>query len=270
MSDICRNFLEHKSYVKVLARPKSLGCAVIFLYIIWSFMACNHRKGDVLTSDIDSLEYTSLTTGVETLISDSGITKYKLNAAKWYVFDKPEDKWYFPEGLYVEQFDTLFNIQASIKADTAYYYRERQLWELKGNVEVLNREGQRFFGHSLFWDESLQEVYSHEYIMIERSSGQLIESDFGFKSNQSMTRYELYSSHGHFDVEDQPMVVNDSTAMANDSTSVKPTSGNSADNLDAVSSNNEDESRLNSPKKKVIRKVERKKYLAPDSLIKKK
>lgn len=223
-----------------------------------------------MTSDIDSLSYTSLTTGVETLISDSGVTKYKLNAAKWYVFEEPEDKWYFPEGLYVEQFDTLFNTQASIKADTAYYHRDRQLWELKGDVEVLNREGQRFFGQSLFWDERLQEVYSHEHIMIERSSGQLIESDFGFKSNQSMTRYELYSSHGHFDVEDSPMMVSDSTTVANDSTLTKQVSVSNTDSLDTVTSPKKGEAKLVPQKKKLRRNAEKGKTLVPDSLMTKK
>lgn len=78
--------------------------------------------------------------------------------------------------LYVEQFDTLFAIEASIKADTAYYHQDRKLWELIGNVEVLNREGSssleiRYIG------TSAGEVYSHEKTLIVPEDGQLIESE---------------------------------------------------------------------------------------------
>ncbi|MDO5035518.1 MAG: LPS export ABC transporter periplasmic protein LptC [Porphyromonas sp.] len=178
------------------------GYAIILCYLIVSLSACGKQKGDAIKSNIDSLSYTSLTTGIETLISDSGITRYKVIAEKWYTYEKPENLWSFPEGIYLEQFDTLYTIEASIEADTAYYYQDKKIWELRGNVFVLNREGQKFSGESLFWDEGKAEVYSHDPIQIERTSGELLRSQYGFKSNQSMTQYELYSSSGHIDVED--------------------------------------------------------------------
>lgn len=179
--------------------------SLLLWYLLFSFSSCRTRKSDTLQSDLDSIPYTSLTRHVQTLISDSGITRYKLEAPIWYTYDQPESYWLFPEGLYVEQFDTLFHIQASIKADSAIYFQSRKLWELRGNVRVLNREGQRFYSESLYWDEAEATVYSHDYIKIIRGMGQLIESKFGFRSNQDMTRYELYSSHGHVDVRDQQM-----------------------------------------------------------------
>lgn len=206
--------IDRKGHPKqlMLAQPIFWACAGIFLYVFLSLSACKKREGDAVVSSIDSLSYTSVTKSVETLISDSGITKYKLTAPIWYTYDQPQKHWYFPEGLYVEQFDTLFMIQASIKADTAYYHQDRKLWELIGNVEVLNREGQRYFGNSLYWDENAAEVYSHEKSLIVPADGQLIESEYGFRSNQSMTRYVLYSSHGHMDFEDKPMESPDSIA----------------------------------------------------------
>ena len=67
----------------------------------------------------------------------------------------------FPRGIYVEKFDTLFQTEASIKADTAYYYDKKGLWELIGNVEVESLQGEAFWdfpivlgpeaGEGLFW-----------------------------------------------------------------------------------------------------------------------
>ena len=201
---------------RILAQPSIWVCAGILFYITLSLSACKSKKGDTLIKEVDSLPYTMVTRDVSSLISDSGVTKYKLESPVWYTYSEPEAKWYFPKGLYVEQFDTLFTIKASIKADTAFYYQDKKLWELIGNVEVLSREGQRYYGHSLYWDEEKAEVYSHEHTTIVPSTGQLIESKYGFKSNQNMTRYELYSSSGHVDVEDKPLTPADSITMATD------------------------------------------------------
>ena len=54
------------------------------------------------------------------LISDSGITRYRLEAKIWDIYSNEGDAyWYFPEGIHVEQFDSLFRVTGSIVADTA-------------------------------------------------------------------------------------------------------------------------------------------------------
>ena len=62
------------------------------------------------------------TRGVTTLISDSGVTRYRVNTEEWLIFDKKKPSyWAFEKGIYLEQFDSLFHVDASIKADTANY-----------------------------------------------------------------------------------------------------------------------------------------------------
>ena len=56
------------------------------------------------------------TRGVTTLISDSGVTRYRVNTEEWLIFDKKKPSyWAFEKGIYLEQFDSLFHIDASIK-----------------------------------------------------------------------------------------------------------------------------------------------------------
>ena len=170
--------------------------------------ACEKKTSDIASSDLDTVLFTTFTTDVHTLISDSGITRYNLRAKYWYTYDQPEKKWAFPEGIYLEQFDENFTIEASVEADTAYYYQDKRLWELKNNVRVMNRNGQHFFAKTLYWAEAKAEVYSPDPVTIERSGGEYLYAKFGFKSNQTMTKYELYSSSGHMDVKEGPVVTN--------------------------------------------------------------
>ena len=69
----------------------------------------------------------------------------------------------------MEKFDSLFHIDASIKADTAYYYEKKKLWELRSNVHIRNLQGDKFDTQLLFWDEAKEQIYSDKPIRIEQA-----------------------------------------------------------------------------------------------------
>ena len=111
----------------------------------------------------------------------------------------------------MEKFDSLFHIDASIKADTAYYY-EKKLWELRSNVHIRNLQGDKFDTQLLFWDEAKEQIYSDKPIRIEQADKSIINGQYGFKSNQQLTEYEIYNSGGEFIVKDTTSA--DSTKVA--------------------------------------------------------
>ena len=79
----------------------------------------------------------------------------------------------FEKGVYLEKFDSLFHIDASIKADTAYYYEKKKLWELRSNVHIRSQRGDKFDTDLLFWDEKQERVYSDKFIRIEQEDKSL-------------------------------------------------------------------------------------------------
>ena len=138
---------------------------------------------------------------VTTLISDSGITRYKIVTEEWLIYDKKNPPyWAFEKGVYLEKFDTLFRIDASIKADTAYYHEKKKLWELKGHVQILSQRGDKFQTDLLFCDEKKEKVYSDKFIQIEQEDK--VIKGYGFESNQDLTEYEIKNTTGIFTVED--------------------------------------------------------------------
>ncbi len=166
------------------------------------FPACSGKDKNMAEAitERDSLP-TMRTLGVETLISDSGITRYKIIAEEWEIYDKKDPPyWSFEKGVYLEKFDTLFRIDASIKADTAYYFEKKKLWELRSNVHIRSLQGDKFDTELLFWDEKAQKIYSDKYIRIEQEDK--IITGYGFESNQQLTEYQIYNNTGIFTVED--------------------------------------------------------------------
>ena len=100
----------------------------------------------------------------------------------------------------MEKFDTLFHIDANIKADTAYYYEPKKLWELRGNVHIRNQQGDKFDTQLLFWNQEQEKIYSDKFIRIEQPD-QII-TGYGFVSNQQLTEFQILNNTGEFIVED--------------------------------------------------------------------
>ena len=189
---------KNQTYLKTLNITAAFLAAVMFVL----FPACS-GKDKKLTEAIsknDTLP-SMKSLGVTTLISDSGITRYKIVTEEWLIYDKKNPPyWAFEKGVYLEKFDTLFRIDASIKADTAYYHEKKKLWELKGHVQILSQRGDKFQTDLLFWDEKKEKVYSDKFIQIEQEDK--VIKGYGFDSNQDLTEYEIKNTTGVFTVED--------------------------------------------------------------------
>lgn len=139
--------------------------------------------------------------GVSTLISDSGVIRYKMVTEQWDIYTETNpSKWVFNKGLYIEKFDEELHADASIQADTAYYYDKIRLWELRGRVFVRNQEGSTFRTEELFWDQGKREIYSHKYMKIITPERALEGTEF--RSNEMMTVYSVSNSAGHFPLQD--------------------------------------------------------------------
>lgn len=140
---------------------------------------------------------TMLTRDVETLISDSGVTRYRIVTPIWYVFDEADEPyWRFPEGLNLYKFDDFFRNEATVRADSAIYLKNKQLWRLDGNVSISNVMNEKFLTQQLFWDQRGKKLYSDSFIHIERTDRVL--EGYGFESNEQMTRYSIKKVSGIF------------------------------------------------------------------------
>ena len=142
-----------------------------------------------------------VTRDVSTYISDSGVVRYKIIAKEWKVFDRLDPSmWTFEKGVYLEKFNNDFSIEATIIADTAYYYDKKELWELRSNVHIENEQNEKFDTNLLFWDQKTEKVYSDQYIRIQQEKK--IITGTGFESNQQFTNYTIKKTQGIFPFEE--------------------------------------------------------------------
>lgn len=144
-----------------------------------------------------------VTDSVTTLISDSGRIRYRILTPLWKVYDKAyEPYWQFPKRVHLERFDDSLRVESVIECDTAKYFTRRKLWELKGNVLIINLNGETFETSLLYWDQRTARIYTDSFIRIEQREA-ILSSGMGFESNQSMTQYTIFEPYGPIYLDDE-------------------------------------------------------------------
>lgn len=186
----------HPNYIKRII-------PVVLLVLFCMLCACAKKDVRHRAGAIEDRKAMAVLEGdeVTTLISDSGITRYRIKAQKWLVFDKADTPyWEFPKGIYLEKFNMELEAEATVEADYAYYNEPAQRWTLRGNVKALNLQGEQFETPLLYWDQKEESVYSDSSIVIIREAS--IIQGIGFRSNQEMTQYTILRPTGVFPIKE--------------------------------------------------------------------
>ena len=171
----------------------------MFLIAMMFLVACEEQKEHIAPAinDRDSVSM-MISNGVNTLISDSGLIKYRIVAEQWEVNQrKNPTRWIFEKGLFMTQFDEKFHVQLYIQCDTAYHYDGIRLWELRGRVHVQTKDGLDFKSEQLFYDMNKHEFYSYVYSKLVTPE-RTLQGTY-FRSDENITRYYVSNSKGSFE-----------------------------------------------------------------------
>ena len=174
---------------------KTIWCCVFFLAFL---ISCSNDKPDKIGAVVDRTKLPKLhATEITTIISDSGITRYRITASRWDVFDKANQPYQeFPDGIYFEKFDANLKVDANIQSKYARFNDNDQLWELRGKVRAMNLQGELFETEKLFWNQRQARFYSDTLIKITQATR--IITGIGFESNETMTHYLIKNPQGTF------------------------------------------------------------------------
>lgn len=192
---------------------------VIGVIVSWVLAACQNPVEHTAPAIHDRDSVAMMTSyGVNTLISDSGVIKYRIVTERWEVnTNRVPSRWIFDKGMLLEQFDEKFHINSYIQCDTAYYFDQERVWKLYGRVRILTKDGLRFTSEQLTWDVNKHELSSHVFSKLVTPERTLQGSYFW--SDERMTRYFVSNSKGSFEKGDFGGGGSSSPASSSDSTS---------------------------------------------------
>lgn len=195
------NSLKHKVQTFRQLPMKELAACLPFFFLFF-MVSCSGKKAHIAPGVYDRDSASMMVSyGINTLISDSGIMKYRIVSEEWEVNTvRQPSRWIFNKGLFMEQFDEQFHIEAYVQSDTAFYFDSMHLWELRGNVRVRTVDGLRFASQELFWNQDSHEFYSTMYSRLVTPE-RTMEGTY-FRSDERMTKYTVTNSKGSFESAD--------------------------------------------------------------------
>ncbi len=127
------------------------------------------------------------------------------NGQKSYYFETPLIEGYamakdphkeFRKGIKITMFekDSLQTSSATLVANYAIFYEERQLWEAKGDVKVEQVGGRKLFTSQLFWNQVTHTIYSNVDCKIVQ--GDQVYHCEGFESDEQMKEWSYRKVKG--------------------------------------------------------------------------
>ncbi|MCE5332818.1 MAG: LPS export ABC transporter periplasmic protein LptC [Bacteroidales bacterium] len=187
----------------ILLIKNHITTAILVVVVLFFALSCTNNEVEKIDAVLDRSAMPRLhATEITTVISDSGITRYRISAPQWDVFDRANQPyWEFPAGIHFERFDENLRVDANIHSKYAKFNENEQLWELKGNVRMTNIRGELFETEHLFWNQREGRIYSDTIVKITQAKH--IINAIGFESNQQMTKYMFRETRGIFPVEDK-------------------------------------------------------------------
>lgn len=119
-----------------------------------------------------------VTHDVQTVISDSGRTRYRITTKLWQMFEEAKKPhWVFPNGVQADELDTQYRTVASLICDSAYYDQPARRWTAVGHVRLTMRNGDKVLCTRMIYEENTAVVDCRGEVNITRTTGDFIYTD---------------------------------------------------------------------------------------------
>jgi LPS export ABC transporter protein LptC len=186
---------------------------VLLLSLLGMLVACQQEEGapteNLLPGPDDGIQ--SEAYGVKYLFSDSMRVKARLEAD--HLIEKQQRKneeeedsptetiFVLDQGVAIFFFTQSSRPSSQVEANEGFYFEDRGLAELKGNVQLVNQRGETLETEQLFWDKKNDQIYTDQFVRIQ-TQGKIITGDSGLVSNTSFTNYEIKGVRGQFEYQE--------------------------------------------------------------------
>jgi len=176
----------------------------IFLLFTFVFLisACTPNNPEDIRAFTDREELPTVSfKDLNAIATDSGRLKYRLVSPEVLQFDaKEEPTMNFPKGLHYYVYNNDEEIESQIKCNFAIHYKDRELWELRNDVEIINNNGNVVNTELLYWDTREKRIYNDEFVKITTNDD--VITGYGFETDEQISVYSIKKASGNFIIEE--------------------------------------------------------------------
>jgi LPS export ABC transporter protein LptC len=168
------------------------------------FSSCQNNAKDIQAVSAPKLLPTQQGKGITMIYTDSARLKMVLKAPKMQTYDNdvPEPFTVLSEGVMIDFFDKDQKPQTTLRANYGVHYPGQKRMEVKYNVVVVNKDGEKLNTEHLIWDENQKKILSSAFVKI--TTAKEIIMGKGLESNQDFTQYQIKEVTGTIQLSDEP------------------------------------------------------------------
>lgn len=169
------------------------GFKLIFCLITVAVLlsSCQNDRSKIIALTLPKISPSQQGKGITMIYTDSADLKMVLKAGKMITFEKnvKEPFTILPETVLVTFYNDEENPETTLRANYGVHYPARKRMEVKYNVEVVNKDGEKLNTEHLIWDEAQRKIYSDAFVKI--TTAKEIIMGKGLESNQDFTQYQI-------------------------------------------------------------------------------
>jgi LPS export ABC transporter protein LptC len=183
---------------------KSSGRQIILLIAsLMVVVSCENDIEVINSFSGDSLRPSQTMINVVTNYTDSARLQLRITTPEInYYSTVTENYTEFPQGVFAEFFDRNEDVESYLKSRYAIYYQDKELWEAKDSVVVVNREGEKLETDQLFWDERKKIIYSNSFVRLTRPNEEWTGE--GFDADETFSSWKIRKLQGIITLQNEP------------------------------------------------------------------
>ena len=179
---------------------RKLPAFIFTISLLLTFLACETdiEKVKIVTAkDSSPIESAK---DAEIIYSDSAIVKVKITAPQLDRYIDKDPYIELPKGVEILFYNDDLEVASQLTANYAVSYEDEGKMEAKGNVVLINEEGEKLNTEHLIWDEKKELIYSNEFVKVT-TADEIIMGE-GFESNQNFTKFKIKNIQGTITIKD--------------------------------------------------------------------
>jgi LPS export ABC transporter protein LptC len=178
----------------VATLPRLSGWCVILLLMVLN-TACENDIEIIQSFAGDTLLPRQSMINAEIDYTDSARLQLRIAAPEIHYYENSGEKYTeFPYGILAMFFDRNGNVESQLSSRYAIYFMDKDLWEAKDSVVVINSEGEILNTEQLFWDERNAIIYSNSFVKVTRPDE--VITGVGFEADQTFSTWKIKRIQG--------------------------------------------------------------------------
>ncbi len=175
--------------------------------------SCGRSKSDTDSANNETL-MTERSEHLTILMSENGRRSYHFKTPLLEGYTLASDPYReFRKGIHITTYqdDSLATVNATLVANYAIFYEERELWEAKGDVVVEKADGTKLYTQQLYWNSKTGRIYSNVDSKIVKGTDVFMGE--GFESDEELKEWRFRRMSGKMFVNMEPTENPDSLAV---------------------------------------------------------